>query len=106
MDSFFARDIMNLFPVRSPEKFNALLEYLLRQSGGLMETTKTASFLGISRPTVERHLRALEAAQAIVLVRPFHGGGQKEIVKMPKVYAFDTGFVITAFSGNTWSWIS
>jgi predicted AAA+ superfamily ATPase len=96
MDSFFARDIMNLFPVRSPEKFNALLEYLLRQSGGLMETTKTASFLGISRPTVERHLRALEAAQAIVLVRPFHGGGQKEIVKMPKVYAFDTGFVTFA----------
>ncbi len=93
MDSFFARDIMNLFPVRSPEKFNTMLEFCLRQSGGLMETTKTSSSLGISRPTVERHLRALEAAQAIVLVRPFHGGGQKEIVKMPKAYAFDTGFV-------------
>ncbi|MEN6468819.1 MAG: DUF4143 domain-containing protein, partial [Smithella sp.] len=30
------------------------------------------------------------------IVRPFFGGGQKEIVKMPKMYAFDTGFV--AFS--------
>jgi uncharacterized protein len=27
---------------------------------------------------------------------PFHGGGQAEIVKMPKVYAFDTGFVTYA----------
>ncbi len=26
-------------------------------------------------------------------MRPFHGNGQNEIVKQPKVYAFDTGFV-------------
>jgi predicted AAA+ superfamily ATPase len=26
-------------------------------------------------------------------VRPFFGGGRKEIVKLPKVYGFDTGFV-------------
>lgn len=29
----------------------------------------------------------------MTLVRPFSGGGQKEIVKSPKVYGFDTGFV-------------
>jgi hypothetical protein len=27
------------------------------------------------------------------MVRPFFGGGRKEIIKMPKVYGFDTGFV-------------
>jgi hypothetical protein len=42
---------------------------------------------------VESHLRALEITHAATLVRPFHGGGQNEIVKMPKVYGFDTGFV-------------
>jgi predicted AAA+ superfamily ATPase len=26
-------------------------------------------------------------------VRPFHGGGQNELVRQPKAYAFDTGFV-------------
>jgi len=45
------------------------------------------------RPTVENHLRALEATHAVSLLRPFHGGGQKEIIKTPKVYGFDTGFV-------------
>lgn len=29
----------------------------------------------------------------MTLVRPFHGGGQNEIVRQPKVYGFDTGFV-------------
>jgi len=93
MDSFYARDIQRLFAFRDPDKFNALFEYVMKQSGGLMETTRTANALGISRPTVENHLRALEITHAVTLLRPFHGGGQKEMTKMPKAYAFDTGFV-------------
>ncbi len=93
MDSFFARDIQQLFAFRDPDKFNMLFEYLLKQSGGQFEITRTASALGISRPTVADHLRALEITHAVTTVRPFHGGGQKEIIKMPKIYGFDTGFV-------------
>jgi hypothetical protein len=93
MDSFFAKDIQQLFAFRDSEKFNTLFEYLLKQSGGQFEITRTAGTLGISRPTVADHLRALEITQAVAIVRPFYGGGQKEIVKMPKVYGFDTGFV-------------
>lgn len=93
MDSFFARDIQQLFAFRDASKFTALLEYLLKQSGGLLEVTRTASALGVSRPTIEHHLQALATTHAVTLVRPFHGGGQKELVKMPKVYGFDTGFV-------------
>lgn len=93
MDSFFARDIQRLFAFRDMSRFNTLFEYVLRQSGGQLERTRTAAALGISRPTVESHLQALEITHAITLVRPFHGSGQKELVKMPKVYGFDTGFV-------------
>jgi predicted AAA+ superfamily ATPase len=93
MDSFFARDIQRLFAFRDPDKFNALFEFVMKQSGGMLETTRTASALGISRPTVESHLRALEITHAVTLLRPFHGGGRKEIIRMPKAYAFDTGFV-------------
>jgi uncharacterized protein len=92
MDSFFARDIQRLFGFRDINRFNALFEYLLRQSGGQFELTKTASALGITRPTVESHVRALEVTHAVTLVRPFHRGGQHELVKQPKVYGFDTGF--------------
>jgi predicted AAA+ superfamily ATPase len=93
LDSFFARDIQRLFGFRDMNRFNALFEYLLRQSGGQFEVTKTASALGITRPTVESHLSALEITHALTLVRPFHGGGLHELVKQPKVYGFDTGFV-------------
>jgi predicted AAA+ superfamily ATPase len=93
MDSFFARDIQRLFSVRDMNRFNTFLEYMLKQSGGLFEIARASSELGISRPTVENHLTALEVTQAITVLRPYHGGGQKELVKMPKIYGFDTGFV-------------
>lgn len=93
LDSFFARDIQRLFGFRDMNRFNSLFEYVLRQSGGQLEVTRTATALGITRPTVESHLRALEISNAVTLLRPYHGGGQNEIVKMSKLYAFDTGFV-------------
>lgn len=93
IDSFFARDIQRLFGFRDMNRFNALFEYVLRQSGGQLEVARTAAAVGITRPTVESHLQALEITHAVTLVRPFSGSGQSEIVKMPKVYAFDTGFV-------------
>lgn len=93
MDSFFARDIQQLFAFRDPDKFNMLFEYLLKHSGGQFEIKRAAGALGISRPTVAEHLRALETTHAVTIVRPFHGRGRKEIIKMPKIYGFDTGFV-------------
>jgi len=93
MDSFFARDIQRLFAFRDPDKFILLFEFIMKQSGGLFEVTRAAGALKISRPTIDSHLRALEITQAVTVLRPFFGGGQKELVRMPKVYAFDTGFV-------------
>jgi len=93
MDSFFARDIQRLFGFRDMNRFNALFEFVLRQSGGQLGISQAAAALGISRPTVESHLAAMEITHALTLVRPFHGHLQSELVKMPKAYAFDTGFV-------------
>jgi predicted AAA+ superfamily ATPase len=93
LDSFFARDIQRLFGFRDMNRFNALFEYLIKQSGGQFDVSKTATALGITRPTVESHVSALEITQALTLLRPFHGGGMNELVKQPKIYAFDTGFV-------------
>ncbi len=93
LDSFFARDIQRLFGFRDIDRFNAMLDYVLRQSGGQFEIAKAAKALGIARATVESHVRALEIAHAVTVVRPFHGGTQREITKQPKLYAFDTGFI-------------
>lgn len=96
LDSFFARDIQRLFGFRDFERFNGLFEWVLRQSGGLLDVSAAARALGVGRTTVGSHLAALETTHAATLVRPFHGGGRSELVKMPKVYGFDAGFVAFA----------
>jgi hypothetical protein len=66
---------------------------MLRQSGGMADYTALSQECDLSRPTVKAHLEAMRVACALTAVPPFHGGSRREIVKRPRVYAFDTGFV-------------
>ncbi len=93
LDSFYARDIQELFQVRNRTGFMKLLRLLLMQSGGPADFSSLAGESGLSRPTVMAHVEALTVAHAIRLVPPFHGGGRREILRRPKVYGFDTGFI-------------
>ncbi|MFA6033275.1 MAG: AAA family ATPase, partial [Myxococcota bacterium] len=93
MDSFFARDIAELFGVRDRTVFIALLKLIIMQSGGMADLTKLSKSAGLSRPTVKNYIEAMAVAHAVFTVPPFHGGGSREIVRSPRLYAFDTGFV-------------
>ena len=93
IDSYYARDIQELFNVRNRTGFLKLMHLLFMQSGGLLEATSLSKDSGLSRPTVSAHIESLSIAHTINLVPPWHGGGFKEIIKRPKVYGFDTGFV-------------
>jgi predicted AAA+ superfamily ATPase len=93
MDSFYARDIQELFGIRNRTGFMKLLHLLLRQSGSLMDYTHLARLSDLSRHTVKAHVEAMSIAHAVFLLPPFHGGGRREITQRPKCYSFDTGFV-------------
>jgi predicted AAA+ superfamily ATPase len=94
--SFFARDVQELFRVDKRAGFLLLLEILLRQSGGLFEITSLGKAAALSRPTVMSYLEILTITHAVRVLRPFHGGGRRELLAQPKVYGFDTGFVAQA----------
>ncbi len=93
LDSFFARDIQELFRVEKRTPFLLLVETLLRQSGGLAEVTGLGRAVSLSRPTVMTYLDILQTTHAITVLRPFHDGGRQELLHQPKIYGFDTGFV-------------
>ena len=93
IDSFYARDILELFRVRNRQGFLSLFRLLMRWSGGQVDYTRLSRLTELSRPTVKSYAEALTVAHAIHLLRPFRGGGGGEIVSRPKCYAFDTGFV-------------
>jgi hypothetical protein len=92
MDSFYARDIQELFGIRNRTGFMKLLHLLLRQSGSLIDYTHLARLSDLSRHTVKAHVEAMSIAHAVFLLPPFQGGGRREITRRPKCYSFDTGF--------------
>jgi uncharacterized protein len=96
MDSYFARDVQELFRLEKRAGFLKVLELLLRQSGGLLDITSLAKHSGVSRPTVMNWLEVYQVTHVAHLLRPYAEGGRREIVAQPKLYGFDTGFVCYA----------
>lgn len=96
LDSHFARDVQELFGVAKRAGFLALLQILLRQSGGLLDITRLARDTELSRPTVMQYLAVCETTLTVHLVRPYHEGKVREWTHQPKAYAFDTGFICHA----------
>ncbi|MBI5477355.1 MAG: ATP-binding protein [Deltaproteobacteria bacterium] len=96
MDSYFARDVQELFHLEKRAGFLRLLELVLRQSGGMLEVTALSKYAGVSRPTVMSWLEVLQVTHVVHLLRPYAAGGRRELVAQPKLYGFDTGFVCFA----------
>jgi hypothetical protein len=92
-DLYWAKDLQELFRLERRASFQKLLELTFRQSGGIFEAAQLAAPAGISRPTVQTYLAAMEQTLIVEVLRPFHSGHRQELVRAPKVYGFDTGFV-------------
>ena len=93
MDSYWARDVQELFRIERRPAFMKLIELLILNSGGAFEATAYAGPCEVSRPTITTWLGVLEITKLARIVRPFSTRRSREVVSTPRVYMFDTGFV-------------
>jgi predicted AAA+ superfamily ATPase len=93
MDSYWAKDIQELFRLERRHSFLRFAELLISQSGGIFEATRFARPCEVSRTTISNYLSVLESTFVVHVVRPFSLHKPTEIVSAPKVYSFDTGFI-------------
>lgn len=93
LDSYWARDIQELFRLERRSSFLRFVELLLANSGGIFEASSYAGPCEVSRTTIANYLGVLEETRVAHVVRPYSTRRATEIVKAPRVYGFDTGFV-------------
>jgi predicted AAA+ superfamily ATPase len=93
MDSFWSRDIQELFRIERRTAFLKLAELLFIQSGTIFEATRFAGPCEVNRSTITNYLAILEQTNVLHVIRPLSGRKSSEITSAPKTYAFDTGFV-------------
>ncbi len=92
MDFFWAKDIQEVFRLYRRNSLHKFLELLLKQSGGYFEATRFTGPTQISRTAITKYFSILELAGAVRVIRPFSARRPTEIISLPKIYAFDTGF--------------
>lgn len=93
MDAYWAKDIQELFRLERRSSFLRFVELLMIKSSGIFEAIRFAKECEVSNNTIKNYLAILEATFIAHVIRPYNTRKAKEIIKAPKVYGFDTGFV-------------
>jgi predicted AAA+ superfamily ATPase len=93
IDSYWAKDVQELFVIEKRASFMKFIELLFRQSGERFEAQSFAAPCEISRQTIFNYLEILDTTLMVSVLRPFSDGGSSEVKSQPKIFGFDTGFV-------------
>jgi uncharacterized protein len=93
MDSYWAKDIQELFRLERRDSFQRFFELIIIRSGGIFEASAFTSECEVSRQTITNYLRVLDSTFVAHIIKPFSTRRSTEIISAPKIYGFDTGFV-------------
>jgi hypothetical protein len=120
MDSYFARDVQELFHLEKRDAFLKCLRLLLRQSGGLIDLSSVASDTSVSRPTIMSWMNIFQITHTLRIVRPFAKGADGRSLRsprsmdsiqglsvLPKLLSLPAlyGAMIAGSFGSIWFWI-
>lgn len=93
LQTYIERDVRLLQNIQDLDQFIRFMKLAAGRTGQLLNLTSLASDTGISVNTVKSWLTVLEASFIIFLLQPYHKNYNKRLVKMPKLYFYDTGLV-------------
>lgn len=91
--TYIEKEIRSIIREENYMKFKSFMEFIASQNGGLLKVLEASKEIGITRDTAHRYLTILEETYIIGLVKPYASNRQKEIIRMPKAYFLDTGFL-------------
>jgi predicted AAA+ superfamily ATPase len=87
-------DVLEFSRINEIKVMRLLVELLRGRVGSPLSIASLARDLQAAPNTVTKYLEILEALYIIFLVRPYHRNVARAILKEPKVYFFDTGYVL------------
>lgn len=89
--TYIERDLRDLSQIADIGRFQRFYAMLAFQIGQMLNLSHLANEIGISIPTCLKYLQILESSYQYFLLTPFHVNIRKRLVKLPKVYIWDTG---------------
>ncbi len=86
-------DIMDFSRISEIRSIRILLEMLRRRVGSPLSYASLAEDLQLAPNTVRKYIDILENLNIIFIIRPFHRNIARSILKEPKIYFYDSGYV-------------
>ncbi|GAV19805.1 hypothetical protein MMIC_P0763 [Mariprofundus micogutta] len=86
-------DVVEFSRIHEIRAMRLLVEMLRHRVGSPLSIASLARDLQLSPNTVAKYIDILEALYVVFLVRPHHRNVARAILKEPKVYFFDTGYL-------------
>lgn len=91
VSTYITKDIKSLIKEENIRGFNTMLYLLASNQGSLVVKSEMAKEIGVSEPTVARHMEILSQTYVCHLVNSFSGNLGNELKKSMKSYFFDIG---------------
>ena len=89
--TYIERDVRTISNVGDLTAFQRFVQLCAGRTGQLLNYSALAGDCGISQPTAKAWLSILETAFIAFRLPAFHANLRKRLVKMPKLYFYDTG---------------
>lgn len=91
IQTYVERDIRLIKNISNLNAFKRFLDLCAGRSGQILNYSSLAVDAGVNQATAKDWISLLETSFIIFLLRPHHRNFNKRIVKMPKLYFYDTG---------------
>lgn len=91
ISTYVERDVRQIKNISNLNLFERFLKLCAGRTGQLLNMNSLAVETGVDSKTVASWLSVLESSFIIYLLKPHHQNFNKRLVKMPKLYFYDTG---------------
>lgn len=89
--AYVERDVRQMLKIQELETFQRFVRLCAGRTGELLNLSSLATECGITHNTAKAWISVLQASYLIFLLRPHSASFNKRLVKMPKLYFYDTG---------------
>ncbi|MCF8296169.1 MAG: ATP-binding protein [Saprospiraceae bacterium] len=93
IQTYIERDVRTLINIGNLQQFHLFIQLCAGRIGQPLNYSSLASDCGISVNTAKAWISVLVNSYIIFLLPPHHKNFNKRLIKMPKLYFFDTGLV-------------
>jgi predicted AAA+ superfamily ATPase len=91
IQTYVERDVKLIKNITNQSSFIKFIKMCAGRTGQLLNISELANSCGITQVTANSWLSILQASFIIYFLRPHHKNFNKRLVKMPKLYFYDTG---------------